>query len=132
MTYALDTNIIIDFINGESSVLMQFHGAVKSKISMVIPIVVDYEVNRGFYHVKSAYKEDVYNKMRLYCPVLDVDAKVWDKAASIWATLRKAGHSIGDADIIIAAHCLENGFILVTHNSRHFQYISELQLVDWR
>jgi len=131
MTYALDTNIIIDFINGESPVLTQFHNAVKSNVLMAIPIVVDYEVCRGFYHTKSAYKESTYRKLRLYCPVVDMNAKTWDKAASIWATLRKMGQTIGDADIIIAAHCIENKYTLITHNTKHFQLIKGLQLLDW-
>jgi len=131
MTYALDTSIILDFINGKSSVLTQFHYVIKDKISVVIPIVVDYEVSRGFYHTRSAYKENTYKKMRLYCPVIEVNARIWDSAASIWATLRKTGQTIGDADILIAAHCIENGYTLVTHNTKHFKPINELQLMDW-
>ena len=62
MTYALDTNIIIDFINGEPAVLTQFHRAAKGQISMVIPIVVDYEVSRGFYHTEAATKRTLTAK----------------------------------------------------------------------
>ena len=131
MTCALDTNIIIDFINGEPLALTHFHNAVKSKMTMVIPIVVDYEVIRGFCHTRSYYKENTYSKMRLHCPVVEVNSKIWNRAASIWATLRKAGQAIGDADIIIAAHCIENGYTLVTHNEKHFKHINDLQLVDW-
>ena len=131
MTYALDTNVLIDFINGESPVLTQFHSAAKGKIPMVVPVVVDYEVCRGFHHTKSVYKENTYKKVRLYCPVVDVNEKIWNRAASIWATLRKSGQTIGDADIIIAAHCIENGYTLVTHNTKHFEHIEGLLMIDW-
>ena len=131
MTYALDTNIIIDFINGEPLALTHFHSAVKSKTTMVIPIAVDYEASRGFYHTKSAYIENTYGKLRLHCPVVEVNAKVWGRAASTWATLRKAGQTIGDADIIIAAHCIINGYTLVTRNAKHFKHINDLLLADW-
>jgi len=35
------------------------------------------------------------------------------------------------ADIIIAACCMENGYTLVTHNTKHFIDISGLLMDDW-
>jgi len=131
MTYALDTNTIVDFINGDLAVLTQFRNTVKNKVPMVIPSVVDYEITRGFYHTRSAYKENSYGKMRLNCPVVDVNAEIWDCAASLWAKLRKAGRTIGDADILIAAHCITNGYTVITHNTKHFADIDGLKMEDW-
>ena len=131
MTYALDTNIIIDFLNKEEFVVDQFDSAAKSGISMVIPSIIDYEILRGFYHTPKPRKEPVYNNMRLSCPVINVNAIIWDCAAQNWAKLRKAGRTIGDADILIAAICIVNGYTLVTHNVKHFEGIDELQFIDW-
>ena len=175
MTYALDTSIVIDIINGEQSVLSQFRLAVKEKMSMTIPIVVDYEVCRGFRHTENirstpsrlkswisvvlkhaagmfyetaplgrfaalanpsikqgcCSRENTYRRMRLHCPVVEVDAKMWDSAAYVWATLRKTGQTIGDADILIAALCIERGYTLVTHNVKHFSTISNLRMEEW-
>ena len=62
---------------------------------------------------------------------MEVDTAIWKRAASIWATLRKMGKTVGDADIIIAACCMENGYTLVTHNTKHFIDISGLLMDDW-
>ena len=50
MTYALDTNIIIDYLNGITEVMTRFRNVAKNKTPIIIPAIVDYEVLRGFYH----------------------------------------------------------------------------------
>jgi predicted nucleic acid-binding protein len=131
MMRALDANIIIGFLSKEPSVVKRFDKTAIDGIGMVIPSVVDYEVLRGFCHTPSPRKEAVYHNMRINCPVVEVDAAIWKRAASIWAMLRKTGRTIGDADILIAAHCIENGYILATHNIKHFKDISGLLTEDW-
>jgi len=131
MTYALDTNTIIDYLNGDTSVMRHFLSTAKSKVPMVIPSAVDYEVSRGFYHTPSPRKEAVYNNMRLNCPVIEINADIWDCAAKVWTKLRKSGFTVGDFDILIAAFCLVNGYTIVTHNTKDFVNIDSLQMVDW-
>jgi predicted nucleic acid-binding protein len=131
MTYALDTNAIIDVLNKEAGIVKRFNDAVKDNAPMVIPSAVDYEISRGFYHTPNPRKEAVYNNMRQNCPIIDVSADTWDRAAKIWAKLRKSGFTVGDADILIAAVCLVNGYTLVTANTKDFENISGLQMVNW-
>jgi len=45
--------------------------------------------------------------------------------------LRKTGKTICDADILIAAHCIVNGYTLITHNTKHFENIEGLLLENW-
>ena len=131
MTYALDTNTIIDVLNKEATLVKRFNDAVINNTSMVIPAAVDYEISRGFYHTPSPRKEAVYNNMCLNCPLIEVNVDIWDCAAKVWATLRKSGFTVGDFDIVIAAFCLVNGYTLVTHNTKDFVNIDGLQMVDW-
>ena len=98
---------------------------------MVIPSAVDYEISRGFHHTPNTRKEAVYNIMRVNCPVMEVNADIWDCVARIWAMLRKNGFTVGDFDILIAAFCLVNRYTLVTHNTKDFMHIDGLLLVDW-
>jgi len=65
-----------------------------------------------------------------------VEAHPFDAAAArrygqVAATLAAAGEPIGMADAMIAAHALELGATLVTHNRKHFQRIDGLDVVDW-
>ena len=95
MVYALDASIIIDFLSREPSVIKQFDKAVVNGIGIIIPSVVDYEVLCGFHHKPTLRKEAVYNNLRVNCPVMKVSAAIWKRAASIWATLRKTGKTVG-------------------------------------
>jgi tRNA(fMet)-specific endonuclease VapC len=61
----------------------------------------------------------------------------WDAdAADYYAEIRRqrmtTGQPIGEMDIMIAAHSLSAGAVLVTHNIRHFERIAApLLMADW-
>jgi len=131
MIRALDTNIIIDLLSKEPLIVRRLDETINNNVGVVIPVVVDYEVLRGFYHTSSPRKETAYFNMRANCPVVDITATMWKRAARIWAELRRAGHAIGEADILIAACCIENEYVLTTRNVKHFKAITGLLLEDW-
>jgi predicted nucleic acid-binding protein len=55
-------------------------------------------------------------------------------AAKIKAKLTEQGTPIGekDGDIFIASHCIVNGYTLVTNNTKDFNRIEELKIVNWK
>jgi tRNA(fMet)-specific endonuclease VapC len=66
-----------------------------------------------------------------FCQVLD-----WPEAASaayaeIRTRLEMQGNIIGANDLLIAAHALHLGAILVTNNLREFERIPDLRLENW-
>jgi predicted nucleic acid-binding protein len=68
------------------------------------------------------------------CGMLGVgilDNGILDTAADIWVNQKRIGRTAGDADIFIAAFCIKHGFILVTHNTKHFSDIKELSITNW-
>lgn len=48
------------------------------------------------------------------------------------AELGAQGHLIGPLDLLIAAHALATGSILVTDNLREFKRVPGLQVQNWR
>jgi tRNA(fMet)-specific endonuclease VapC len=54
------------------------------------------------------------------------------KAAEIRANLEERHLPIGAADIFIAAHCIVNGYTLVTDNTKDFERIDGLDIVNWK
>ena len=66
-------------------------------------------------------------------PVVEVpfDSAAADRYGELAAELQKRGEEIGMADAMIAAHALEIGVILVTHNRRHFSRVDGLEIEDW-
>lgn len=65
--------------------------------------------------------------------VLAWGADAADQYAEIRHQLTRAGQTIGDMDMMIAAHALAVGAVLVTNNTRHFARIAApLMLANWR
>ena len=54
-----------------------------------------------------------------------------DVAANIYAERKAVGRLVDDGDLLIAAQCINNGYILVTNNAKHFHDIFGLEIIDW-
>lgn len=58
-----------------------------------------------------------------------------DDSANAYAQARsemeRAGKLIGNLDLLIAAHALATGLILVTNNERHFKQVPGLHMENW-
>jgi tRNA(fMet)-specific endonuclease VapC len=64
--------------------------------------------------------------------VLAWDSDAADFYADIRHQLTTAGKPIGELDMMIAAHALAAGAVLVTNNTRHFKRIAPpLALANW-
>jgi predicted nucleic acid-binding protein len=54
-----------------------------------------------------------------------------ERAAQLYADLRRQGKLIPDNDLLIAATALHHGLVLVTNNLHHFQRIPNLPISNW-
>jgi len=132
MTYALDTNTLTYFLKKDQNVIRQADEATSGGDTLTLPPVVDYEVQRGLLAKRMATQLEKFLTFRQTIPIGVFDEEVWVKAAYIYAALRQQGKLIDDADILIASFCLVNDCVLVTHNTRHFENIDGLKVVDWK
>lgn len=64
-------------------------------------------------------------------PTLPWDAAAADQYGILKALLKQLGKPIGEMDTQIAAHALAEQLILVSHNTRHFDKLPDLQLENW-
>ncbi len=69
--------------------------------------------------------------------ILHVDILPWGRTAAahygqIRADLEAQGNTIGNMDMMIAAHARSQDMILVTNNEKHFQRVSALTIENWR
>jgi predicted nucleic acid-binding protein len=60
----------------------------------------------------------------------EFNVAIWERAASVWAALQSRGRSHHDADVLITAHAIEYGAVIVTGNVVHFQDIGA-RVEDW-
>lgn len=63
--------------------------------------------------------------------VLDWDNKAASCYGDILAQMKRTGKIIGVMDTLIAAHALSIGATIVTNNTRHFDMVPDLKVVNW-
>jgi len=66
-----------------------------------------------------------------YSNVAELDFASWKYSEQVYAGLYRKRLTIGELDILIAAFCIVNGYTLVTDNTRHFENIDVLKIVNW-
>ena len=131
MTYALDTNTIIHLLKGTVSVVSKIKESLFQDIPIIIPPYADYEIRRGLRYANATAKEQAYRRLCDSCEVGEMRREIWVRAANLYSDLRHNGFTVGDADILIAAFCVENGYTLVTNNTKDFINMDGVNLVDW-
>ena len=131
MEYAFDTSTIINLMRGLHSVRENREKAYKSGARFIIPPFVNYEVRRGLIIKPIPKHEKIYAVICDNCSLGEMTTKAWERAAKIYAELYTKHFTVSDADILIAAFCIVNGYTLVTSNTKDFENIDGLQFVNW-
>ncbi len=131
MTYYLDTNVIIDLLNGYSSILAAFKKAYVFD-SVRIPDLVYYEVLRGFEYSDPKRQKKSFELFVLRCGIEYMDMESLQESSRQYASLKKLGVTIDDDDILIGSLAITRGAVLVTNNTRHFEHLNGIQLVNWK
>lgn len=97
-----------------------------------IPVMVKAELLYSAY--KSQRKEENIKKVRSFLNFF-YDEPFTNEAAEKYAVIRseleKNGTLVGPNDMIIAATVMAKGGILVTHNTKGFARIKNLNVIDW-
>ena len=131
MTYFLDTNVIIDLLNGNSNVLASFKNAYTFD-TVKIPDLVYYEILRGFEYSDPKNQKAGFEIFANRCGIVYMDLSVLKEAARQYADLRKHGIAIDDDDILIGSFSIVKDAALVTNNTKHFQNLNGIHLVNWK
>lgn len=132
-TYALDTNTISYILDREKTTLENFFTAINRGDEIVIPCICYYEIVRGLLKRDAKKKLARFEEFCNEVDIIDMNMDMWHRAAKIYVELSNKGRpSGGDSDILIASLCLANGYIIVTNNSKHFESIEGLKIVDWK
>jgi predicted nucleic acid-binding protein len=129
--FILDANIISYYIRNDEKVIANIEKAMMAGHDIKIAPIAWYEVLRGLLLLGSAKKLEQFGRFCQMFPVGELDNRVLSIAADVYVAQRRKGLVVDDADILIAACCLQSGAILVTHNTKHFAHIDGLTVSDW-
>ena len=131
MIRLLDTNTCIYYLNKTSDKLLaQFRKFSPSdlKLSSITVAELYYGAEKSRAKKKNWAILDNFTAAFEIIPFDDVCGKIY---ANIRASLEKSGTPIGPMDLLIAAICLHNNFILVTNNTNEFKRIKKIKLENW-
>jgi tRNA(fMet)-specific endonuclease VapC len=139
MTYALDTNIVSDFLKGSPKVTARL-GAVPLADAVVITSVVWFEVLRG--RVASVLTDADATQLRAADDRFVADRKRLDRFPSLYFTPEVGNHfdrlrankklkRIGREDLLIACFALAHNATLVTRNLKDFKLVPGLAVENW-
>jgi len=132
MNYILDTNIISSILKGNQELKKKIAKVLLDGKEVLIHSICYYEIKRGLLAADAISQlkrfEDFVNKFKIL--FLDNRA-VFDDASKIYATLKRKGKPIEDADILIAASCKQHGCVIVTDNIKHFERIKDIKFENW-
>lgn len=130
MGYLIDTNIIIYRLKNQGRVNENF--IKNSKERMAISVISYGELVYGAKKSKSVEKNlETVRAVKNIFPIIDITTDVMDIFGRIKADAQKIGRLTDDMDLLIAATALAGGMTLVTHNTKHFEHISNLKTEDW-
>ena len=131
MLYLLDTNVIVIYLNERSLILRERLEAIAPEdiaVCSVVKFELFYGSMRSGNPLRNLARQQEFFNLFVSLPLDDTAAT---KAAEIRTNLAELGTPIGPYDLLIAAIAIVNNLILVTHNTREFERVSELKFEDW-
>lgn len=131
MRYLLDTNVCVRFLNGDSVGLRQrFLRTDRQDIAVcsVVKAELFYGAMRSDDPTSAWARQRRFLEAFVSLPLDDLAALI---AGRVRAQLANTGTPIGVHDLLIASIALANHLILVTHNTREFERVEDLEIEDW-
>lgn len=132
MLHMLDTDTASYLIKGKSP-------AVEARLAALAPAVICIsvmtwaELQYGLKRLPADHRLHLVVRQFLkIVRTLPWDAEAADWYAGIRHQLARTGQPIGELDMMIAAHALSAGAVLVTNNQRHYERVEvPLMLENW-
>ena len=132
--YLLDTNILIDFMEGVPAVVE--HVLQVGTQQCCMSVISLHELYFGA-HLAREKKEEYYdreikkiNKLLEYFTVLTLETK-GEHYGRIKYALRKKGKPVDEFDMVIAGHAISEGLTVVTDNLKHFENMPDVKIENW-
>lgn len=129
--WLLDTDILLEVLAQSRRVQQAARRYLIEHSYFSFSILTKYEVLRGFEVSGLAEQVALFERFCDNNSVAPLSNEAIAEAARIYARLRRNGELIGDADILIAATAIVNGFGVVTNNEKHYRRIPGLTVENW-
>ena len=131
MRYMLDTNICIYIINNKPpKIINRFKKEYIGNI--VISSITLAELKFGAYNSGNPSKNlSAITKFTSPIEVLEFNEVASDYFGQVKSHLKASGNMIGQFDMLISAHALQESCILITNNIKEFERVPNLIVENW-
>jgi tRNA(fMet)-specific endonuclease VapC len=133
MTYMLDTNVLMHFVNDErryAKILKHIDRIGKARIC--ISSITVHEVHTKLIKAKvSKDKIEALAAVLAQFTVHNFTSKAAIESAKVRAALEIKGVKIGALDVLLAGHAKSDKAVLVTNNTGEFNRVHGLKVEDW-
>jgi len=127
----LDTNICIYLINNKYLKLAQKIASIPYEdicISTITQAELEYGVSKSLHPAKNS---QALAKFLSTISIIDFDTNAAETYGDIRFDLERKGKTIGNMDMLIAAHAKSMNAVIVTNNTREFERVEGLVLENW-
>ena len=129
--YMLDTDICI-YIIKHKPISVQKRLSMLRPEQLVMSVITFAELMNG---AKKSQRVEAniakLNELAELIAIRPFDKKAAISYGDVRSTLEKKGEIIGGNDLLIAAHALSLGLILVTNNEKEFKRVDGLKIEKW-
>src|ERR1700730_13400971 len=130
MRYLLDTDIVSDLVRNPQGIVARHVRTVGEKhvcTSIIVAAELRYRAEKKGSPRLSSQLDAVLGALE----VLPFETPADTSYGSIRTRLEQAGTPIGGNDLLIAAHALTLGYVIVTDNEREFSRVEGLRVQNW-
>lgn len=132
MTYLLDTNVCVDYLNGRyPSVTERLQRSRPAEVctSAIVAAELRYGAEKS---TRRRQNQSRLDHFLAEVAVFDFDVEASVLYGRLRSALERDGLLIGPNDMLIAAHALSLRTTLVTDNVKEFSRVRGLRLENWR
>lgn len=129
--YCLDTDILIDYLRGNSKTIEKISFLYMHGIGLSTTFLNICELYKGVYLSKNREKEeDEINSLIETVKPIEMDQHSCIFFGKEWSRLQKEGKITQVLDLMIASVAVANSLTLITRNRKHYQNISGLKIEE--
>lgn len=127
----LDTNIITAFLRKDLTVVKTVSDYLEFFDRLTINIISYYEILRGLKDLGNEQKLRRFEEFIQENELVSIRKETIEKAAEIYAYLKREGNLIEDADILMASIAIVEDLVLITNNISHFRRVEGIRTENW-
>lgn len=128
----VDSDILSYYMKKDEKVVKQFDEYVSKVGYVYIARITVFEILSGLKAIDATKQLKDFRNLLTKHKILEVTEKSVEVSSEIYAKLRKQGKLSGRNDILIAGIAITNDLRLCTNNTKDYQNIENLELINWK